>query len=124
MTESLSLLKVGLSLDNTLVYSFLLPLPPVSNKGNPAARAYVGMSAAYECMDYEAEYEGYGRSSYVKSFYTFHEFQVVGSGNQAIRALFTFSLRSLFTRKTLFSYTSCTQLKSRLTSPNNTAPSF
>ena len=72
MTESLSPLKVGLSLDNTLVYSFLLPLPPVSNKGNPAARAYVGrMSAAYECMDYKAEYEGYGRSSYVKSFYTF-----------------------------------------------------
>ena len=43
------------------------PSYPVSNKGNPAARAYIGTSAAaaaerdmHECMDYETEYEGYG----------------------------------------------------------------
>ena len=28
-------------------------------------------------MNYEAEYEGYGGISYVKSFYIFHGFQVV-----------------------------------------------
>ena len=42
-------------------------------------------------MDYEAEYEGYGSISYVKSFYTFHGVQAVRSRNQAIRARFTFS---------------------------------
>ena len=34
-----------------------------------------------KCMDYETEYEGCGRISYVKSFYIFHGFQVVRSRN-------------------------------------------
>ena len=47
----------------------------VSNQGNLAARAYVGMSAAYECMDDEAEYEGHRGVSYVNSFYIFTNFR-------------------------------------------------
>ena len=55
-------------------------------------------------MDYEAEYEGYGTISYVKSFYSYilYGFQVVRSRNYAIRALFTFSLGSPYTKNTVF----------------------
>ena len=54
-------------------------------------------------MDYEAEYEGYRGVSYVKSIYIFHGFQIVRSSSQGIKE-YELSLRSPFTRKTLFSF--------------------
>ena len=79
-----------------------------SNKGDPAARVYIGTSAVaerggYGYMDYEAEYEGYGGISYIKSIYMFHESQVVRSSSQGIKE-YELSLRSPSTRKTLFSF--------------------
>ena len=61
-----------------------------SNKGNPAARAYIGTSAAAErCMSawiMRLNMRGTGGYRCPTFFYRFHVFQVVRR-NQAIRAL-------------------------------------
>ena len=62
---------------------------PQDKHGLARQRRLRGIEHRRNCMDYEAEYEGYGRISYLKIFYIFHGFQAVRLRNQAIRVLFT-----------------------------------